>query len=57
MAGSAGASSAQLSADQRRVIHDATKQYGDVDVALSDGYVPSASAPSCRAWAAWDTTI
>jgi hypothetical protein len=39
MAGSAGASSVQLS-DQRRVIHDATKQYRDLDVALPDGYVP-----------------
>jgi hypothetical protein len=40
VAGSAGASSVQLSGDQRRVIHDATKQYRDLDVALSDGYVP-----------------
>jgi hypothetical protein len=39
MAASA-AGTARLSGGQRRVVHDATKQYRDVDVALSDGYVP-----------------
>lgn len=30
----------RLSGQQRRVIHEATKQYRDVEVALADGYVP-----------------
>jgi hypothetical protein len=41
MTASAGADPAdQLSGAQRRVVHDATKQYRDVDAALADGYVP-----------------
>lgn len=36
----ASADTIRLSAEQRRTIHEATKQYRDLDVAVADGYVP-----------------
>jgi hypothetical protein len=37
---SAGTDTDRLTGAQRRIIHDATKQYRDVEVALANGYVP-----------------
>lgn len=35
----AGTHPDRLNGQQRRIIHDATKQYRDIDVAVADGYV------------------
>ncbi len=40
IAASADAGAARLSGAQRHLIHEATKQYRDVNVAVGDGYVP-----------------
>lgn len=39
-AGAGGGSGERLTASERRLVHDATRRFRDVDVALAAGYVP-----------------